>query len=1306
MADAAAKPAPKVPIAALQRAIQRAAAGLETTLDRELIRRAWGDPRLRGPLREAVEAFHRLDEHDDRAELLAARAAQARDAERRRREADARALQLGVRAGRHDADDTQAQLLREEQREAVPVIHAQLASNSAGDHLAAAGTLAQHDIDWLAGFQHAYAQVHRQSLYGWLSRQDRRTPGHDRVLELLRASHADSAAVQREFGYAFEYLDEKQLGSLVDQLQAAFLNSEQGQQAGYRLLLRQPARVLEALASGTRFRRLFWRVGFSDFLIDHVERSEWSLRALAVLRERAPDVARAHVELAVELIPLSGSDARGRVVRTLEQIDRVPEGARTQVEAQYDRTWRGVGHLRGQHQPDTLRGHLKALEGRFDVGHYHHALALLHHRPTEAEELYFLLSRWGSAQPAEAIALLKKWVDEQLPRQRLESDWERHVRQPQPGNDFAFTALPLRQHLGSALRLDVGIAALGGQSNERQVMLLIAALRGEEANEESSRLAAEAQGRLKQAADHPGQRERLLTDAQTLNLAADETRLRAAEDSRLNAASVMLNADVMVADGERLAALKQIRQILLARVERQQARLTALDADVALPPSARGALKAAIDALLAHDRVDADIRLGRLARQVDEGRLPLAWDAAPLARSALSSAGNLADEIYILAIRREFAQVYARVLKAWAGGGSEALIRDAGRATIGRDGRVLRPAFRFAELARRVSDHALDEPGRDAVDAAHDWVKRKLWLGFKGPLARVVALTREDLDDAHRGAACLHAILELDDSTRHDSRAAPDLADAVRFFDTPGLTAERAEAAIAAYVGIHFLNRRRPQQNETPVRAWLRAVHDCFEGDSTHYLALAERVLPARSDAERAERVRLRDAVGDSSVVRGFADWWERSSGSHRRAAAARSRDWLLYFAQASPAEQSRMRRASGLATAGDIGEHYYRQYQERMAVLKALEDGVVDRLADLVELAIDVAITAVTGGAALPAVLSAMAAAMANITVHEILQRKEVKTLSIDNLVAVANAGVGAFAVEGGLREKFVIRMLELKGLGAAFNGGGRHLQESVQNIVTGVLENSLASAIELSVNTLSHEFGIGDDEVRKHRDQMLGKVVGKAFGTRFTVHWHPGLINTYTRLPARIFIQSMFKTGLRVESIFKELVKHWYSSAADQPFIDTLGDIALKIAFGEFKSLVKAQTSARVGLINADAERLQVTRFKQQDPVAFADAVLKGIRARYAASDGDELRASIHQRRAADPKLDEDSAMLSALRSDRDLAALLHKEVRKAADAALGVSARQGLRAERKGAEDLPALIDAPDVQPHIAAASAKSP
>lgn len=1188
--------------------------------------------------------------------------------------------------------------------------------------------LIEREADWLFELQQVWLAVHRESMYAWLLREGQSSAGCIEALALLRASHDRSDDSRARFQAGIARPDAQSFAALVRLLSLGFGGSVAQHRLGYEMLRRQPAALLRRLVEEEAdYRQVEQRsdgrsrydvvvtrdTTLDQFLIEHVERSEFSVRALAVLRGLETDVGKLHVELAAELIPPSGEDARSRVVRTLEDMAQAPDGERSQVESRYDLMFRGVGHRKGSRSPDRLRQHLQALEGWYEISAYHRALALLNHRPTPAEELYFLLPRYARKDVHGAMLKLREFAQANVSRSQLEQDWDRYVSSAQPGNAAPFTPLPLRAHIASVLRTPVGIGGLtlftwGDKSAERQFLLLYNALNLDELDHHSASL-DEASRKLaapKPAAggEHdPAAAERRQVASRALGIGAEEARLRHAENVRLSAAEAMLDIHVNASDSERIAALKEISGILNARVERDIVRREAIRDELSLPHGARRKLIDGLDQSIAQSRFESERARRKLVGRVDRDELRLSNTSAPLARLALVDKASVADEIYALVIQREYARVTDLVTRCWAGGGINRLIKDAAMPVNDAVAGVYRPPYRFSDLALHVSRSNFGKQDLNSLQRVGDAVSEAIDTHALIGLGRVFALTASPRTDVERGALALNSMIALG-AGAPTGQSAAGLGEVLKFLQTPGLGASQRSAVISTYFDL-FLHKpaageaARADAAADRSEIFLAAVVLHYEGLSENALALRELLKPPQSDRERAQSAAELSRLGADSVTEGFADWWEARWGTHRRAAAARSNDWLQYIAQATPAELARMRQESGLRKPEDIGAYYHAQYRERRAVLRALEDAVVDRMADLVELAVEAGVTLVTGGAALAAVIGAMAAACASIVVHEVAQRENYTLGSWDNVNAVLQAGIGALAVEGGLREK-VVKLIELKALGEAAGGLGRHVQETVQNVVTGMIESAMSSAVELSMTALTRSAGVSDEDIAKQKDLMLGKIFGKVLGTRLTVHFHPGLHHVQQAITPRYFIQLLFKTGLRLESISKEAVKLWYSSKADQPFLDSLVDIALKVGFGELKSAGKAAASAAAGARNAKAEQAFVARYAEKHPEAFAATVLKSVAGSFHGVEGEKLKKQIAARRVGTPGLSDEQAVLDELRENPTFAQRVHKDVKKAAEAAVGDNKaeklRQGLFANVDGAVPLPMLIDRPQPGP----------
>ena len=1285
----------------LLHAVLRVNAERFSAQDLHTVRAAYGNGRYSAALRRAVEQY-RL--YDMRAEIN-----KAREDEQARQAAAERQRRLIETAEQHR---------RQSLEEAVAALRGRLLSPDPAEHQRVViEKIRDREAAWLVDLQALFSARVGEALPVWLLHQRRDTPGYREALWRLRAANADGSGREPGLPASAQPLayDERALKELVLMTLRGFnQDREADQQRGYKTLLGIAPAVLPQFAAA--FARWQHRP-LEDYLIDDVVRSSISVQAIALVREGVADVAAVHVAVAAEIIPEGGEDAR---LRTIDTLKATRPSQRSALESRYNLTFRQVGHRARQHQPDTLRAHLKALAGRFDIAAYHHTLALLHHEPTPAEELYFLLARSSSAQRQAAIKLLKKFARDNVSFCQLESDWNRYVRQAQPGNPEAFTTLPLMAHVRSVLTSVVDEFLGFGSSELHLVTGLLESLSRVTADPVAVQLAQKGQ----EPQEPPDAAKAAAADAggaafqrRLYREIATEREQRRQEDVRLAAARVALDAASNSDEPSIHEALKDSNAILRGRIERQNAHIKAWQLEPGLSEAQRAELVGKARAALAHDEAFAAQQRAGLITRIDNERklyfnpdgLQLSNAELPLARLALMADASPADEIYALAASREFERMTERVTAIWASGGIEALITDARQPRADAAGRELRPSFSFANLPALLAASPFGRNDLNVVQRQKDKVagalSRRSWLGGGASLwQRALLLTASGKTDAERGADRLD--WEINQGVELlGSHAASDLGEVVKFLSAPGLGTQRREAVIAAYVSQYGAGYLTAQAGETPVRLFLRRIHFWFEGNSTHYLKLRELLMPASTRSDKARYARELDEASapqsGKAAVRGFSDWWESKWGTHRRAASARSQDWLEYIAQTSPAELARLQRESGRSSADDLASYYYEEFKSRRAELKALEDQVVERISDVVELAVDSGITLFTGGAALPAIIAAVVAAGANMAVHEALLGTEYKLASAANLNALVQAAIGAIAVEGDLRGRLVVKRLPLKGLEKAAGGRGRYAQEWLQNTITGGIEGLLSAGTDMAINTALQDRWISAEDIRRNSYLVLGKLAGKAISTPGTVNFHPGNVLTYQNPWEQFKNVLFFKAALKSENIAKEYVKLLLSAHADQPFVDALLDITLKIAWGEARVAVRGSVSYLTGRYNTGAELAQVALFRKRKPQEFAEALAKGLLARYGKADAPELRQRCDARIAKNPSLSLFDAFVLEMQGDPELLSKLHKTVLEAANLALGSKPARGILASSEGATPLDQLLGDADVQRRLVSA-----
>jgi len=1171
------------------------------------------------------------------------------------------------------------------------------------------------------------------------------TPGLARALELVELGLVRMARYRKDVG-TVRGDEPETIRKLANAVLHHFGRGDDHQR-GYWLLKSLSGQDQKALLADIK-----GRAGGYDLIDDLIgakERTQYAIRAIAVLRLGASDDGHDEVDLAADL--LRGDD--DRVLAKLES--RKDHAGRAELAAKYDQLFKGVGPHNRMRTPDTLRGHLafwstsgvvRGVKRLWDPSRYHRMLALLHHEPTEAEQLYFLLPRWRWAHTDEAIKLLKELVRRRVPMSKLEADWNKYVRGGLDGTVAPFAEQGLRDHVrevlalkeSKAVRYSLNLAAvvaplasagvqlirLGDRfESYKAVMALLdvledvgpdrtaetlAAMGAEQEpamaapsflrRDEPPRPAPGPRPRTRKQAREAQARERAEYEAGrvervqnlALRIGAEERDARRGEEARLLAAHKLIELSqgyISPNDKQIQEAVGEIVEVLTQRVQRLRARIKHLGEDETVADPHYAMLEQSLERSLDEAQDELERERSRLSARLAGRDIKMSNGEYLATRLRLAKSPTAADEIYGLAIAGDYERMTERLTAIWAEGGMNQFLADCAKPAEDGLGLEVRSPYRLDRLPFQLGGGGLADQ--------RAFRNRPVWQ-------RALLLAQPGMSDVKRGVARLRYELTGGDAQAR-SHSAVDLADTYRFLATPALDQKLRQPVVAGYVEEFLELRDRSADTAARLRVFLEYVAAEYEGKSQNYNKLRELLAPPQTAEEAAEHARDLKAAGRRGWGHGLVAWLvqkgETAAGSHWAEAADRSQDYLEAVAAASPEELEQMYASTGAKTPQELARHYLEEFKARQGEVQAMEDACVDRLADLVEVAIESGLGIVTGGTGLVAVVNSVVAAAANILVHEAMQGAEFKTFSVDNMNALFQAGLGTWGVEADLRGK-IARVIPLTPLKAAWGGKGHVLREGLHNVITGGFESLLSSAAEAAIDIAGRDKWPDREFLARKTDEAIGRMIAKVGSTPVTLHHNPGQYHTYMAASNRLLTQVLFKVSLKgTEAAAKEAVRILHGAEAGQPFALTLWQIAVKDVWSMAKATAKSGASTLAAMGTARAEIAHVTEFRLAHPEHFAFAVKEALKEHYAGEKGAALRAEYAARSKADPKLSEPAFLLEQLHSDPRLRSTIHKSVLATAEAVLGRRAGAGAVGFFRAGQELDQLATEPAIAAQIA-------
>jgi hypothetical protein len=1137
---------------------------------------------------------------------------------------------------------------RQSVAEAVAGMRAAFASRTDQQYWRGAKFLESISDERIADLQTEWRAQTGADLYPYLLAHTRESsaPGLGHAIDLLRKAFARNPPLQRAFMPVYAAPDiVDTYARQIAQCFYPFMSTNPREGDGVVLLREQPPSVREKIDAAFRAR---YDKGIVEWMIGFVPRSQNMVRAVALMRGGDGSDQPPWMELALILIPPENRNDKlpVAILRGLKLAER------RKNEAEFNRHFWGVGKLPGKSQPDTLRGHLVKTAGIWSKAEFHEALALLHHEElSDAEKLYLFLPAWASTDNDSAVALMEQIAEKGTSRQSLEYDWARYVTGGMEHTITPFTDLSIPDYIKSMFRRTRSNA-------EQRLLQQFYSLRTDGDRERVTKLEPT-----------PGWDGKAEEDAAAAKL----------EDARVRSAIATVAALRGRAFGDDKAIVEALRKMnlaLQARIDRLDRRIEEARSDETLTPVERRRLiDAYLDAAQAAQRAAEQTRR-QWTEAVMDGTLDLSGSDRDLARVLLSNDISPADEVYVAAMSHEDDALVGIVTRTWAMRGIDQMHRDAAKANRDALGNPARPRFELSML----------------IGTRHGTV----------PYQRVMTLAAGGLSDAKRGVARLNVELT-------QGKSDTDLAGVVSFLSTPHLDKALRDEVVKIYVDwLRDEGIVDPVSGDPPAKQFLEHIRlglygdktEAGDGEATNYMKLSKLLLPPATVAERVEyagKLRKAGRRGKLSRLTGWAaDAWDVVSGNYLGEAEDRSKDRLAFINNASNAELQPLLELTGMKDRDALAAHELESFESRHGERQAVENSCAQLIAGMVEVLVEAGLSPLTGGAGLLAVVDSMAASIASMVASEALLGPNYKLISAENLNSVIQSGLGSAMVELDLRA-VIVGKLPLKEL-EKHGGLAVYLQQGTHNVLTGLAEGSVLSGAEIVANLLSTDKWPSDEELAKHADQIIGRLIAKVHSTPFTVNYNPGNYHPYMAFAERLKQNVIFKLALKVtESGAKELVSQAFSSARDSTFADRFLALAWKEARSTVSAVTKGATSAVGQAGTAVGEMALIEQTRRENPAAFTIILREAISERYKDPvKGAKLRDEHARAIATGHKMSEHEFVLSKMaQADKqgsteiaELNSKIHKAVYENCSLLSGQTATKGVLAHLEQSRPLGAI------------------
>jgi hypothetical protein len=408
------------------------------------------------------------------------------------------------------------------------------------------------------------------------------------------------------------------------------------------------------------------------------------------------------------------------------------------------------------------------------------------------------------------------------------------------------------------------------------------------------------------------------------------------------------------------------------------------------------------------------------------------------ARLLLADELKTVDELYLAAADANVDRAVELISAAWAEDRVDDLLIQARRPRVdAEDGAEIRPSFNPRIVAG----------GQATLNAFR--VDAMLKHG-----------TRVD-----RGATRLHWELEA-------GTGDADLAGAVAFLKADGVSDDLRKQVIAHYVRTRLTGGR---QAADPAKAFIAYVEGRY-GNTPAVAQMRDLAAPAKTPAEVLERAEKRHAASASGLLNtaleGMVADYDRITGEDTLEVEAESLERLRFIAEragASGPELTSMMEMLGLSSPDELAQLEYGLFTQRLDEVRALKRTVVDTVVATVQLAVEVIITAATGGAAAPLFFSSLLSTAAGIALSEMMLGEDYQVATKENATALvtvlATHGMGA-GVKLAVPADAAARLTRMQTL--VRTAGTEALSAVGVGFVTAALEPKVPSAEELTAQAI----------------------------------------------------------------------------------------------------------------------------------------------------------------------------------------------------------------------------------------------
>lgn len=272
-------------------------------------------------------------------------------------------------------------------------------------------------------------------------------------------------------------------------------------------------------------------------------------------------------------------------------------------------------------------------------------------------------------------------------------------------------------------------------------------------------------------------------------------------------------------------------------------------------------------------------------------------------------------------------------------------------------------------------------------------------LAVRGGLAALLLQNRSTVE---RGALQLKVLLDRGQSEEH-------LKSAFELLKTPGLVQDLRLAVIKQYA-----DKNLPNGSGMPVERFLAHIEQRYEGalayhDFAELLNVGAKRQSLAGRAKAREEAATSGVADDIPVVRVAHFWWDKVSGEDTRERVKEQQQAVKFVAEAPEEHLQFLMEQTGAKTPDELAQKQYGTFKAALEDMTLVRQTIVEAGVTVLELTVQAALAAVTGGAALGVMAASIAATVGGMMARKAAYGSGYELLSNKNMEKVITSLVAS---------------------------------------------------------------------------------------------------------------------------------------------------------------------------------------------------------------------------------------------------------------------------------------------------------